>query len=720
MRVFFVNTGCKTGAGKLRRFSNLASLYSLFILFSNNVAMSQNFARVITGVPVERNGEALTFPFFGGLDRFLPQFVDVDGDADLDLFLSEPEGNLVLFENIGTAHDPQFHLKSDRYDTLNVRSWFYFVDIDADGDPDLYHANGNAGLAFRRNTGSKAQAKLELESTSVLTSDNNQPVFSEFTSIPAFTDIDADRDFDFFTGLSTGTIVWYQNTGSSQQPAFDLATDRWQDLLIFTFGKMSSSPSASGTSGAPAHGANGIDFVDFDADVDNDFFYGDLFHKGLYYLRNDGTPQAPVVAITDTLFPRAQPIITEGYNVPRFADLDADGKHEIFLACLNQNANNFLSYKQAGTDATPAVQLATANFLSMIDVGSYCAPALADLDADGDQDLLMGNVDGQLVFYENTGTATTPSFRWISDNFQSMRISEYAATPVFADVDGDGDFDFFSGSFLGKIAFYENRGSPQFPDFVLITAEFESIDVGNASAPHFADVDDDGDVDLFIGEQNRGVINMFENIGNANTPRFVFKREIRHDFNVEDAIPFLHDWDGDGRLDLFIGQRNGTIIYYRGVTADSFAFVQKEFAGIDVGFSCAPAFAELDGDGHIDLIAGEQAGGVNFFRGTERTGVADRHSAPPSTFELSAHPNPFRGDLNIVVRTDQATQDKVEPPRVTIYNLLGARLAELKMRNAGHGLWRVDWQPTNLVSGVYFLRVGWGEHHITRKILRVP
>jgi hypothetical protein len=323
-----------------------------------------------------------------------------------------------------------------------------------------------------------------------------------------------------------------------------------------------------------------------------------------------------------------------------------------------------------------------------------------------------------LIFYENIGTASAPAFRWLTDTFQNIQLAEFAITPTFVDIDGDSDFDLFVGSFLGKLAFVENRGNATHPDFLLITKEFGSIDVGNASAPHFADFDRDGDPDLFIGEQSNGVINIFENTGSPTQPRFEFKKEFRPDPQIEDSLPFLYDWDNDGVMDLFIGERQGAIHYYRGVTTgDYFAFSQSAFAGIDAGFSSAPAFADLDGDGNIDLLIGEQAGGINFFRGSTPSAV-NTLNRTPNAFELYTHPNPFSKNLHISMQTKQPVT--ADPLQVEIYNLLGARVTEIKMKNAGNGLWRAEWLPANLVTGVYFLRAQMGEYRAARKILFTP
>jgi hypothetical protein len=687
---------------------------NLLLAVFHSPARAQDFIRLADGIPVERHGEPLALPFLGGLDRFIPQFVDIDGDGDLDLCISDADGQLTLLENIGTSRAPQFRLVPDAFKNINVRNWFYFVDMEGDGDPDLYHANLDESLTFYRNNGSARQANFVLEERPVL-SFNGQPVFSQLTSIPAFADIDADRDYDFFSGIITGEIASYKNIGSRHATLFQFETSRWQDLLIISFGKASASP----RSGPKRHGASAIEFADLDGDGDLDFFYGDFFHRGMYYFRNDGDPREAKVAITDTLFPRPQPLITNGYNIPRFADIDGDGDLDFFVACLQQSHGNFIFYRNTGTTTSPQLHPVTDNFLTMIDVSSNSAPALADIDADGDLDLFIGNIDGQISFYENTGSATAPALRWVTDALPYIRPNtHFSATPAFADIDADGDLDLFVGSFFGKIAFYENRGSSRTPDFALVTNDFANIAVGNAATPHFADVDRDGDYDLFVGSANAGVVSLYKNVGSASAPNLQLQKKIPVPAAIEYSVPFLYDRNRDGWLDLFIGGFEGTMLYLRGVAADSFVFEQNNFAGIDVGFFATPIFADWDSDGRLDLLIGEGDGGLNFFRGTGSTGVADQNSSPQK-FELHAYPNPFRERLNVSLGAAGVTL--IHPPQVVIYNLLGARVAELAMKNAGNGRWRAEWEPVSfhLGNGVYFLKINLGQEQITRKLLLI-
>jgi len=710
----------------MKRFFRFSCAMMVLAMVPYQLAPAQVFERVVSGISVERNGQLLEFPFLGGLDRFLPQFVDIDGDADLDLFVSKPfsaksgerfEGRLAFFENIGNPPIYQFRLLADFYHRLDVQRWFYFLDIDADGDLDLYHDNGTGGLAFHRNVGSAARANFVLETPTVLDR-LGQPMANEVTSIPTFADIDGDRDFDFFSGVSTGTIALYKNIGTPAAPVFEFETSRWQGLVILSGGVAPASPATTALFG---HGTSAIEFADLDADDDNDFFYGDIFHPSVYHLKNNGTPREPQVAITDTLWPQPQPVLTQGYNAPRFADIDADGDPDFFAACQNQTQGNFFFYRNFGAATMPQWQVMTTSFLSMLEVGSYSAPALADLDRDGDQDLLIGNVDGQLIFYENTGSANAPAFHWRTDTFQGIRVNGFAATPAFADIDGDGDWDLFSGSFFGNIALYENLGTPRSPSFVLRATQFENIDVGNASAPHFADIDHDGDQDLLVGGSSPEAITIFANVGNANAPRFELRKQIRHAFSVGDGKPFLHDVNQDGIGDLLVGQFNGRILYYQGTSAasgDDFVLAQSEFAGIQVGAASAPAFVDLNGDAHIDLLVGEEAGGINYFRGIASSTVAAPRRAP-GTFSLEAHPNPFHQHLEISLRAGPTAT--TEPPQLTIYNIMGSRVAEMKMKNLGADLWTAHWtsSESNLAAGIYFLRANWGGTQVTRKILLV-
>ncbi len=721
--------------------------WSIGLFLLPQLLFGQNFERVTTGIAFTRNNQLLELPFTGGLDSFLPQFVDIDADGDLDLFMAQPEergAQLSLFENLGSPQAHRFQLRSSAFDTMTVNTWYHFVDIDADHDFDLFHADNRNGLSFRRNVGSPQAARWLFEADSVVEV-SGRKVISEYTSVPTFVDIDGDGDQDFFYGNTLGFIVLYRNIGSPQAPSFFFETEEWEGLKIISGGLHANAattippfPPQGGNSKNPPlrgargvslasnnslHGANGIAFADIDGDGDQDFFYGDLFHKSIYHFHNNGTVQTPDVALTDSLFPQPQPVSTLGHNIPRFADIDADGDKDFFVAGLRQYQNNFLFYRNVGEATRPQFKATAVNFLPLLDAGSYCSPAFGDLDGDGDLDLMLGNFDGQFVYYENTGTANAPAFQWLSDNFQNLRLNLYATSaPTFVDIDRDGDLDLFSGDFYGRIAFFENRGTARAPSFVLSTSNYQSIDVGNSSAPVFADGDRDGDFDLYIGEGNAAVVNIFENTGTPQQPAFVAKprKEFAHTVPADDGTPFLFDWNRDGWLDLFVGTRTGKILYYRGTAVlDSFALVREAFENIDVGLNSVPHLLNWDNDNKVDLIVGEQAGGLNYYRAVGNSAVDEREEAP-SSFALQAYPNPFAKRVTVVASF--AEHNFVAKPRLQVYNLLGAIVAELEIKNTSAGVWQTQWQPheANLPRGLYFVRMQLGQVQLTRKVFYQP
>ena len=107
-------------------------------------------------VVLDERGVGYDLPFLGGLDVPRPQFVDIDGDGDYDLFLQEYTDQLWHFENTGTPQVAKYEWRSNRFHDLSIGEWFRFHDIDADGDPDLLSEKPFSYISLYRNTGKGA------------------------------------------------------------------------------------------------------------------------------------------------------------------------------------------------------------------------------------------------------------------------------------------------------------------------------------------------------------------------------------------------------------------------------------------------------------------------------------------------------------------------------------------------------------------------------------
>ena len=235
---------------------------------------------------------------------------------------------------------------------------------------------------------------------------------------------------------------------------------------------------------------------------------------------------------------------------------------------------------------------------------------------------------GTIQYFQNTGDATNPAFSEASGSLNPLNgvpVGSYS-TPTFADIDGDGDLDAFIGEYDGFINYFQNTGDATSPAFIERSGSLNplnGVDIGYYSAPTFVDIDGDGDLDAFIGEFY-GSIQYFKNTGSATSPAFTKQSGSLNPLNSVDfeynPTPSFADLDGDGDLDAFIGELYGTIKYFQNTgSAISPAFTQRTGSlnplnFVDVGWYSNPSFADLDGDGDMDLVIGETTGTIQYFK----------------------------------------------------------------------------------------------------------
>ncbi|MEI6161163.1 MAG: FG-GAP-like repeat-containing protein, partial [Roseococcus sp.] len=275
----------------------------------------------------------------------------------------------------------------------------------------------------------------------------------------------------------------------------------------------------------------------------------------------------------------------------------------------------------------------SSNPFSDINAGGYSKPAFVDLDGDGDLDLVSGALDGTLLAWRNTGTSSGPVFTALTgaaNPFEGIHVW-YQSAPAFVDLDGDGKLDLVLGEYYGSLLAWRNTGTSAAPIFTALTSAenpFSGIDVGYRSAPAFVDLDGDGKLDLVSGERD-GTLWAWHNNGTNVAPAFAQLRASDNPFNGIDvsqaSTPAFVDLDGDGRFDLVSGQPDGTFLTWHNTgtsVAPAFtalAGANNPLGGIGVGDYSTPTFVDLDGDGDLDLVAG----------GNDGTLVAWTNRSPP-------------------------------------------------------------------------------------------
>ncbi len=568
------------------------------------------FVRIVDGFEVrDQDGTPYDHPFLGGLNVPRPQLVDIDNDGDLDLFVQEATGQLAFFEQAGTPSQPDFVWRTRSYQDLDIGEWYRFVDMDNDGDYDLLAERRFSYIQYFRNDGSAEEASFTLVADSLKDVDGT-PIFSDRQNIPQVTDIDCDGRLDLFIGMLTGTVKRYEEVGRNAEniPLFSLVTERFQNIeIVAQIGSL--------------HGANTMAFEDIDQDGDQDFFWGDFFEAGLLFIENVGNCGTPVLTGEPVSFPVENPLASSGYNAPAFGDVDGDGDVDFLVGVLGGAFNpnrttidNFLFYEKEKDGFTAR----TRRFITNVDVGSESIPAFADLDGDGDLDLLLSNkidperLQTSLLFrFENQGSPTRPDFQ-LAGTMDLEGLYHYA--PAYADLDADGDLDMLLGSWKANVVWHRNDGTAEEPRFVLVDSTYVTITRGSNTTPALVDIDADGDQDLFIGESS-GAINFYRNVGTTSNPNFEFVSDRFSDIDIgRRSVPTFADLDQDGDQDLFVGSESDGLTFFRNIgTPQAAVFVADTTFNIDVPPLSVPVFADIDGDGDLDLFVGGIGGGVVFY-----------------------------------------------------------------------------------------------------------
>ena len=131
---------------------------------------------------------------------------------------------------------------------------------------------------------------------------------------------------------------------------------------------------------------------------------------------------------------------------------------------------------------TPNFQTPQTNPFGLTNVGFYSSPTFVDIDGDGDLDAFVGNNGGNTLYYRNTGTATNPAFTPQTTNLELTNVG-FSSSPTFVDIDGDGDLDAFVGNNLGNTRYFRNTGTATNPAFTSQTTNLGLTNVGSFSSP---------------------------------------------------------------------------------------------------------------------------------------------------------------------------------------------------------------------------------------------
>ncbi|MEA5535673.1 cadherin-like domain-containing protein, partial [Crocosphaera sp. XPORK-15E] len=649
-----------------------------------------------------------------------PTLVDIDNDGDLDAFVGNTSGNTVFFENTSATTpvnnapvgSPTATLGNTAEDTaiiITVADLLAgFSDVDAGDILSVVGLTANNGTLVNNNNGtytftptlnfngtvtlsygvsdgtvtlSGQTQTFSVTAVNTPTGDPNfiTPITNPFGltdvadhAAPTLADIDGDGDLDAFVGNQDGNVLFFENQRAVTTPEDTAIIINAADLLADysdVDGDTLSLTGLTADNGSLVDNGNGTYTFTPDANFNGTVTLTYGVTDGIdtlsgQTLRVYVTPvnDAPVGSPTAILSNTAEdtPIVINasdllaGFSDPVEGDTlsvfelkanngtlvdNLDGTYT-FIPHANFNGTVTLSYgvtdvigevtlpgqtqtfsvtpvNDAPTEDTNFLPVQT-NPLGLTNVAYFAKPTFADIDGDGDLDAFMGNILGDTLFFRNTGTAAAPNFTPEASNpFGLINVGGFAA-PTLADIDNDGDLDAFVGNKPGDTLFFRNTGTAAAPTFTPEASNpFGLINVGLSAAPTFADIDNDGDLDAFVGNKPGDTL-FFRNTGTAEVPTFT--PEASNPFGLINggfwATPTFADVDNDGDLDAFVGNFEGNTLFFRNTgTAEVPTFTPEAinpFGLTNVAGLAAPTFADIDGDGDLDAFVGNKNGDTLF------------------------------------------------------------------------------------------------------------
>lgn len=689
----------------------------LFVYNPISMIVYENISSASTGFQLG-NPQKLTYLFDGSqwplnssrIDK--PAIYDVDVDGDLDILVFG-DIQIFYFKNMSIENTASCGIEFSRISkcwgqiTENGFSSEIHLDTCFRGefdDAERRKSNKHAGsslMAFDQDgnkttdllVGDVSQSNLTLlvngditpdrSSSHIVSLDTLFPSYDtsiKLLSFPAayYLDINNDQLKDLIVASFNSDrmeitqtekmIHYYQNIGSDVVPIFSL---QQKDFILEDMIDL-------------GRGAHPV-FFDHNKDGLLDIVAGSLgsydstsntFKRNLTYFENTGSSIQAKFSLKDTDYANISQVNLQSSSgsiqalYPTFADINGDGNAEMMLGDEIGRLHLFTDTSNSGSPA--AFKLIENNF-DQIDLFRYASPQFYDLNKDGLTDLLVGLEYGNIHYFPNWGTATAPVFNLIVDSviFIKDSLVRYYFDPqtnIYRLKVGD------SLNFFGNNVYFNNG----YKKILSIDSIHNFVDV---LSPYINSQN-------FVNEYSSGKMAFY---GNEKLGGIDIRNKYAFNGN---ATPFFYDYEGNTQL--LSGSKIGTIYLYTGIDNrldSNFILLDSNYLSHDFGRLVYLSGGDINNDNKVDLIIGNEAGGFKIFYANFGTGTEEIVNAKQS---LKVFPNPttafFTMDLGKVRSSERF--------KMRVSNLLGQEIQNWEIHGPRH-----TFSTENLSNGIYIIQV---------------
>lgn len=545
---------------------NCDAIPDIFTSFNNGILVYQGRYEANSKIDFQLAADTLKHgtnqPIF--VSEFdLPAITDVNSDGDIDILTFNPSGGFIEYfenltvENNGTCgnlanYELNTHCWGGMYESFFDRTLTLdtcsqgkrqtleegehmqktgsphpgstLLAIDLDGDTDREIILGDIAfnsLAMATNGGTPEVAAMIAQD--IFFPSNNIPV--DITTFPAAFSADMNRDGIQDLLVTPNAVaqadyfecVWYyENRGTNENPSFDFQSNRFMVENTIDVGGFSHPVFFD-------HNQDGL----LDLVVGNEGYmvrvseFSSYINPTLALYENTGTAQTPIFELVTrdymTLAEQLQSSVPDPsvesavLYFPTFGDLDNDGDEDLLIGdnmgYIHRFENNPTT--EGIAQFTKKAERMTDDTGEPLDAKQRAAPQLVDVNEDGKLDLIVGNNDGRVYYYQNIGTLENPIFRLENKQWGAVFVRPFPdrghAIPRLFKLN-DGNFRLIVGNDAGKLYLYEDiesniGGGP----FTLVTQQLIPLSGVEDASPTTADVDNDGRLDLLIGNFRGGL-----------------------------------------------------------------------------------------------------------------------------------------------------------------------------------------------------------------------